>query len=250
MQDDWEIVEKTADCQAAEQVPRKLTMSVVDLPPAREALTRKSKLLDLSKEELQQELSIRGIAYQEEASQRQLAGQLFMVLPAPYEKAWAPAPLAQPVVSKQVDMPSAPLAPSAPPAASASAPCEAQAAQPVSLYPSAPELAALGSEAPKTPAPAAVGSDAQYSAPIPDDFKCPITCDIMVNPVVTADGFSYEEAAITEWLSKHNTSPLVGCMVWRLYLTCLTRLELSSRTWTCFQTCNYALSSCCGVKSI
>ena len=36
---------------------------------------------------------------------------------------------------------------------------------------------------------------------------CPITQEIMEDPVVCADGHSYERAAITQWLLSRDTSP-------------------------------------------
>ena len=45
---------------------------------------------------------------------------------------------------------------------------------------------------------------------MPDDFICPITAEIMTDPVSTADGFSYEREAITEWLRTKDTSPTTG----------------------------------------
>ena len=43
----------------------------------------------------------------------------------------------------------------------------------------------------------------------PDEFKCPITCDIMNNPVIASDGHSYEMNALKSFLSKGNgKSPL------------------------------------------
>ena len=36
---------------------------------------------------------------------------------------------------------------------------------------------------------------------------CPITQDVMEDPVVCADGHSYERAAITQWLLARDTSP-------------------------------------------
>lgn len=42
----------------------------------------------------------------------------------------------------------------------------------------------------------------------PKDYCCPITNEIMVDPVMAADGHSYERSAITTWLTKNNTSPL------------------------------------------
>ena len=41
----------------------------------------------------------------------------------------------------------------------------------------------------------------------PESFMCPITCEMMIDPVITADGFSYERSAIEEWLKHQNTSP-------------------------------------------
>ena len=35
---------------------------------------------------------------------------------------------------------------------------------------------------------------------MPDEYTCPITSEIMTDPVSTEDGFTYERAAITEWL--------------------------------------------------
>jgi len=51
---------------------------------------------------------------------------------------------------------------------------------------------------------------------IPDAFLCPITQDYIKNPVVTADGQTYERVAIERWLERQRvrglscTSPLTG----------------------------------------
>ena len=46
---------------------------------------------------------------------------------------------------------------------------------------------------------------------IPEDLICPITQEIMENPVVAADGHSYEQSEILEWLQKgKKVSPLTG----------------------------------------
>lgn len=45
----------------------------------------------------------------------------------------------------------------------------------------------------------------------PAYFICPIQQDVMQSPVVAADGFTYEEAAIRTWLdSGHGTSPMTN----------------------------------------
>ena len=41
-------------------------------------------------------------------------------------------------------------------------------------------------------------------------LKCPISHEIMVDPVVAADGHTYEREALARWLSEKNSSPLTG----------------------------------------
>ncbi|KAJ8765029.1 hypothetical protein K2173_010503 [Erythroxylum novogranatense] len=46
---------------------------------------------------------------------------------------------------------------------------------------------------------------------IPHEFLCPITLEIMVDPVIVATGQSYERESIQKWLdSKHRTCPKTG----------------------------------------
>eukprot|EP00316_Scyphosphaera_apsteinii_P023791 CAMPEP_0119308820 /NCGR_PEP_ID=MMETSP1333-20130426/12786_1 /TAXON_ID=418940 /ORGANISM="Scyphosphaera apsteinii, Strain RCC1455" /LENGTH=337 /DNA_ID=CAMNT_0007312677 /DNA_START=161 /DNA_END=1174 /DNA_ORIENTATION=+ len=45
---------------------------------------------------------------------------------------------------------------------------------------------------------------------IPPEFYCPITQDLMTDPVCTEDGHTYERAAISQWFVAHITSPLTG----------------------------------------
>ena len=43
---------------------------------------------------------------------------------------------------------------------------------------------------------------------LPDDYYCSITCEVMSDPVIAADGFSYERVAIEQWLATGTgTSP-------------------------------------------
>ena len=53
-------------------------------------------------------------------------------------------------------------------------------------------------------------SEASEAAEAPDDYGCPITAEIMTDPVSTADGFTYERTAILEWLQTKDTSPSTG----------------------------------------
>ena len=42
------------------------------------------------------------------------------------------------------------------------------------------------------------------------DFLCPISREVMRDPVLAGDGHSYEREAIERWLVGHRTSPLTG----------------------------------------
>ena len=57
---------------------------------------------------------------------------------------------------------------------------------------------------------AASPSEASEAVEVPDDYVCPITAEIMIDPVCTSDGFTYERTAISEWLRTKNTSPNTG----------------------------------------
>ena len=39
----------------------------------------------------------------------------------------------------------------------------------------------------------------------PDELRCPITYEMMTDPVITVDGHTYERSSITEWFLNHNT---------------------------------------------
>ena len=49
----------------------------------------------------------------------------------------------------------------------------------------------------------------EHRAP-PPSFICPLTLELMVDPVTAADGHSYESAAIKQWLQSSALSPLTG----------------------------------------
>ena len=58
--------------------------------------------------------------------------------------------------------------------------------------------------------PSAAEAPAPKEEEPPADFICPITTEIMGEPVVAADGQSYERTAIERWLATKSTSPLTG----------------------------------------
>lgn len=45
---------------------------------------------------------------------------------------------------------------------------------------------------------------------IRDEFLCPITYELMREPVVAMDGHTYEKGAIEKWLKSNQTSPRSG----------------------------------------
>ncbi|KAK9804850.1 hypothetical protein WJX72_008634 [[Myrmecia] bisecta] len=51
---------------------------------------------------------------------------------------------------------------------------------------------------------------AQFSV---EEMECPITQVFMTDPVIAADGHSYEKSAIEEWFSRHDTSPMTGLVL-------------------------------------
>ena len=47
----------------------------------------------------------------------------------------------------------------------------------------------------------------------PDELICPITREIMTDPVITAAGQTYERAAIEQWLAAHDTDPMAHIQI-------------------------------------
>jgi len=47
----------------------------------------------------------------------------------------------------------------------------------------------------------------------PDDYLCSITHELMRDPVIAADGHTYERRVIEEWLEEHSTSPKTGAEI-------------------------------------
>ena len=66
---------------------------------------------------------------------------------------------------------------------------------------------------------------------LPADFVCPITTEVMSDPVMAADGQSYERTAIERWLATKSTSPLTGGELEHPYLTPNHMLRRMIRDW-------------------
>ena len=62
---------------------------------------------------------------------------------------------------------------------------------------------------PLTP-PAQVLQSPQQSFRMPDDCYCPLSLEVMNDPVMAADGHTYERTEIELWFTRHNTSPLTN----------------------------------------
>lgn len=66
----------------------------------------------------------------------------------------------------------------------------------------------------------------------PPQFLCPITQDLMDDPVNAADGNVYERAAIERWLLSHDTSPLTNARLPHKELTPAISLRQLIREFT------------------
>lgn len=75
---------------------------------------------------------------------------------------------------------------------------------------------------------------ASEERPVPSFFLCPILQEIMHDPQVAEDGFTYEGDAIREWLENgHDTSPMTNLKLSHLFLTPNHALRLAIQDWLC-----------------
>lgn len=70
-----------------------------------------------------------------------------------------------------------------------------------------------------------IESNPAFQSP-PSAYVCPITADIMRDPVSTIDGYCYEREAIEKWFSCHDTSPMTNLKLKSKLLTPQVRLVL------------------------
>ncbi|XP_061959476.1 U-box domain-containing protein 33-like [Populus nigra] len=69
---------------------------------------------------------------------------------------------------------------------------------------------------------------------VPSIFLCPILQEIMHDPQVAADGFTYEGEALREWLANgRETSPMTNLRLSHLLLTPNHALRLAIQDWLC-----------------
>ncbi|RDY08570.1 U-box domain-containing protein 34, partial [Mucuna pruriens] len=69
------------------------------------------------------------------------------------------------------------------------------------------------------------------SASAPSQYYCPILQEIMDDPYIAADGFTYEYRAIKAWLSKYNVSPMTKLNLQHSELTPNHTLRSAIREW-------------------
>ncbi|XP_076852475.1 WD repeat, SAM and U-box domain-containing protein 1 [Brachyhypopomus gauderio] len=68
---------------------------------------------------------------------------------------------------------------------------------------------------------------------VPDEYLCPITHEVMKDPVIAADGYSYEREAIESWIStKSRTSPMTNLPLHTTLLTPNRTLKMAIFRWT------------------
>ena len=48
---------------------------------------------------------------------------------------------------------------------------------------------------------------------VPEELLCPLTHELLIDPVMTEDGHTYERAVLERWLSSHDTDPLTGVVM-------------------------------------
>ncbi|KAK2488915.1 hypothetical protein MC885_007680 [Smutsia gigantea] len=70
------------------------------------------------------------------------------------------------------------------------------------------------------------------SSEIPDEFICPITRELMKDPVIASDGYSYEKEAMENWISKKKrTSPMTNLVLSSVVLTPNRTLKMAINRW-------------------
>jgi hypothetical protein len=69
----------------------------------------------------------------------------------------------------------------------------------------------------------------------PDSFVCPLSREVMDDPVQTVDGHTYERVWIEKWLQGHNTSPLTNVKLLDTKLTPNHALKKAIDEWSCMQ---------------
>lgn len=72
----------------------------------------------------------------------------------------------------------------------------------------------------------------QSGSETPDEFLCPITRELMKDPVIAADGYSYERKSMESWIrGKNKTSPMTNLPLQTTLLTPNRSLKMAITRW-------------------
>lgn len=72
----------------------------------------------------------------------------------------------------------------------------------------------------------------QSESEAPDEFLCPISREVMSDPVIAADGYSYERESIQSWIrGKTKTSPMTNLPLLTTLLTPNRSLKMAIARW-------------------
>ncbi|XP_023136837.2 WD repeat, SAM and U-box domain-containing protein 1-like isoform X2 [Amphiprion ocellaris] len=72
----------------------------------------------------------------------------------------------------------------------------------------------------------------QSGSEAPDEFLCPISRELMKDPVIAADGYSYERESIESWIrGKNKTSPMTNLLLQTTLLTPNRSLKMAITRW-------------------
>ena len=70
-----------------------------------------------------------------------------------------------------------------------------------------------------------------FDAEVPKPFVCPITQEIMKDPVILSDGHTYERDAIEKWFETKDTSPTTNLKIAAKTLTPNVALRQNIEEW-------------------
>ena len=76
------------------------------------------------------------------------------------------------------------------------------------------------------------GSDGKSKVPVPAHFSCPVSMELMVDPVMVVTGHTYDRAFSQRWLESGNkTCPVTGIKLRSLELTPNFALRMAIQDW-------------------
>ena len=78
-------------------------------------------------------------------------------------------------------------------------------------------------------------TDVHDGPDVPDELRCPISCELFRDPVIAADGFNYEREHIETWFAEHSTSPKTNAALGSTMLTPNHQLRAQCEEWKALQ---------------